>query len=198
MFDIIMVQTKGSVNALMKVFHPLISRLLLKLSILQIKYCLQLINWLFILSPHCKQNVCAFIVSAYSSNWLRLNKPFNPLLGETFEYEIEDQGIKVVFEQVSHHPPVSAWHAESPHFILHGTICPKLRFWGKSIEIKPDGTITLKLKSKPDVYTWKSVNCCIHNIIIGKLWFEQVFNLSFWQILFLSFFSFYVFFYKVG
>ena len=123
-----------------------------------------------------KQNVCAFIVSAYSSNWLRLNKPFNPLLGETFEYEIEEQGIKVVLEQVCHHPPVSAWYAESPHFVLHGTICPKLKFWGKSIEIKPDGTITLKLKSKPDVYTWKSVNCCIHNIIIGKLWFEQVFT----------------------
>jgi hypothetical protein len=119
------------------------------------------------------ENVCAFIVSAYSSNWLRLNKPFNPLLGETYEYEIEELGIRVLLEQVSHHPPVSAWHAESNHFVLHGTICPKLKFWGKSIEVKPEGTITLKLKSKNDVFTWKSVNCCVHNIIVGKLWFEE-------------------------
>ncbi|CAG2166837.1 unnamed protein product, partial [Oppiella nova] len=117
--------------------------------------------------------VCAFIVSAYSSNWLRLNKPFNPLLGETYEYELPELNIKVVFEQVSHHPPVSAWHAESDHFVLHGTINPKLKFWGKSIEIAPEGTVTLKLKSRPDVYTWKSVNCCVHNIIVGKLWFEE-------------------------
>ncbi|CAG2121445.1 unnamed protein product, partial [Medioppia subpectinata] len=116
---------------------------------------------------------CAFIVSAYSSNWLRLNKPFNPLLGETYEYELPELNIKVVFEQVSHHPPVSAWHAEGDHFILHGTINPKLKFWGKSIEVTPEGTITLKLKHRPDVYTWKSVNCCVHNIIVGKLWFEE-------------------------
>ncbi|XP_054157908.1 oxysterol-binding protein-related protein 1-like [Oppia nitens] len=117
--------------------------------------------------------VCAFIVSSYSSNWLRLNKPFNPLLGETYEYDLPELGLRVLFEQVSHHPPISAWHAESDHFILHGTINPKLKFWGKSIEVSPEGTITLKLKNKPDVYTWKSVNCCVHNIIVGKLWFEQ-------------------------
>jgi hypothetical protein len=116
-------------------------------------------------------------VSAYSSNWLRLNKPFNPLLGETYEYEMEELGIRVLLEQVSHHPPVSAWHAESNHFTLHGTICPKLKFWGKSIEVKPEGTITLKLKSNNDVFTWKSVNCCVHNIIVGKLWFEEVLQL---------------------
>ncbi|KAH9415759.1 Oxysterol-binding protein- protein 1 [Dermatophagoides pteronyssinus] len=119
------------------------------------------------------ENICAYIVSAYSSNWLRLNKPFNPLLGETFEYEIESSQTKIVCEQVSHHPPISAWHAESPHFILRGTSAPKLRFWGKSIEVKPEGTATLELKSRGEIYTWKSVNCCVHNIIVGKIWFEQ-------------------------
>lgn len=118
--------------------------------------------------------MCAFIVSAYSSNYLRLNKPFNPLLGETFEFEIESSQTRVVYEQVSHHPPVSAWHAESPHYVMHGTINPKLRFWGKSIEVKPEGCITLVLKKTNEVYTWKSVNCCVHNIIVGKIWFEQV------------------------
>ena len=43
----------------------------------------------------------------------RFWKPFNPLLGETFEFINKEQGYAVVCEQVSHHPPVSALHAES-------------------------------------------------------------------------------------
>lgn len=57
----------------------------------------------------------------------------------------EDLGFKVMCEQVSHHPPVSAFHAESPIFTLHGSVSPKIRFWGKSIEITPKGTLTLHL-----------------------------------------------------
>lgn len=103
-----------------------------------------------------------------------MNKPFNPLLGETYELVRDDLGFRVVCEQVSHHPPVSAWQAESDHFRISGSVYPRLKFWGKSIEIKPEGTTTLELKSKNEFYTWKNVNCCVHNIIVGKLWFEQV------------------------
>ncbi len=81
---------------------------------------------------------------------------------------------RIVLEQVSHHPPISAWHAESPHFVMRGSINPRLRFWGKSIEVKPEGSLELTLKRSEETYTWKSVNCCVHNIIVGKLWFEQV------------------------
>lgn len=24
-----------------------------------------------------------------------------------------------------------------------------------------------------EAYTWTNVNCCVHNIIVGKLWMEQ-------------------------
>ena len=24
-----------------------------------------------------------------------------------------------------------------------------------------------------ETYTWSNVNCCVHNIIVGKLWIEQ-------------------------
>jgi len=33
------------------------------------------------------QLVTAFAISATASNWDRLSKPFNPLLGETYELE---------------------------------------------------------------------------------------------------------------
>mmetsp|Transcript_41757 Transcript_41757/g.40109 ORF Transcript_41757/g.40109 Transcript_41757/m.40109 type:complete len:81 (-) Transcript_41757:372-614(-) len=44
------------------------------------------------------------INTAYEKSQL---KPFNPLLGETYEY-VTDK-FEFLCEQVSHHPPVSAW-----------------------------------------------------------------------------------------
>ncbi|XP_030386161.1 oxysterol-binding protein-related protein 2 isoform X2 [Scaptodrosophila lebanonensis] len=116
-------------------------------------------------------HVAAFAVSALASNWDRLGKPFNPLLGET--YELQRDGYRIVCEQVSHHPPVSAFHAESPDFKFHGSINPKLKFWGKSVEIQPKGVVTLEFPKWNEAYTWTNVNCCVHNIIVGKLWIEQ-------------------------
>lgn len=55
--------------------------------------------------------VTVFVMSNYSSTNNRLSKPFNPLLGETFEYVNEK--VKIISEQVSHHPPVSATYALS-------------------------------------------------------------------------------------
>lgn len=53
--------------------------------------------------------------------------------------------FRIVCEQVSHHPPVSAFHADGEDFVFHGTIQPKLKFWGTSIEIHPKGYVTVEL-----------------------------------------------------
>uniref|UniRef100_A0A8C1ALY8 Oxysterol-binding protein n=1 Tax=Cyprinus carpio carpio TaxID=630221 RepID=A0A8C1ALY8_CYPCA len=119
--------------------------------------------------------VAAFAVSAVASQWDRTGKPFNPLLGETYELTREDQGFRLISEQVSHHPPISAFHTESlaGDFVFHGSIYPKLKFWGKSVEAEPKGTITLELHKHKEAYTWTNPFCCVHNIILGKLWIEQ-------------------------
>ncbi|CAG9855398.1 unnamed protein product [Phyllotreta striolata] len=122
------------------------------------------------------QYVIGFAVSALASNWERLGKPFNPLLGET--YELERKEFKIICEQVSHHPPVSAFHAESGDWIFHGSIHPKLKFWGKSVEIQPKGTVTVEFPKLNEAYSWTNVQCCVHNIIVGKLWMEQVGNME--------------------
>lgn len=115
--------------------------------------------------------VAAFAVSALASNWERLGKPFNPLLGETFELEREE--FRIICEQVSHHPPVSAFHADSKDWQFHGSVHPKLKFWGKSVEIQPKGIVTVELPKWGEAYSWSNVNCCVHNIIVGRLWMEQ-------------------------
>nr|XP_014337943.1 PREDICTED: LOW QUALITY PROTEIN: oxysterol-binding protein-related protein 1-like [Bos mutus] len=126
------------------------------------------------------QCVAAFAVSAVASQWERTGKPFNPLLGETYELVRDDLGFRLISEQVSHHPPISAFHAEGLNndFIFHGSIYPKLKFWGKSIEAKPKGTITLELLEHNEAYTWTNPTCCVHNIIVGKLWIEQYGNVE--------------------
>eukprot|EP00798_Chlamydomonas_sp_ICE-L_P026418 gene26418-17517_t len=40
-------------------------------------------------------------------------KPFNPLLGETWQAAHSD-GSQIFMEQISHHPPISAFHIEGP------------------------------------------------------------------------------------
>ncbi|KAG2433146.1 hypothetical protein HYH02_012847 [Chlamydomonas schloesseri] len=44
------------------------------------------------------------------ANW---RKPFNPILGETWQAALSD-GTTMFMEQISHHPPVSAFHMEGP------------------------------------------------------------------------------------
>ncbi|XP_041861833.1 oxysterol-binding protein-related protein 1 isoform X2 [Melanotaenia boesemani] len=124
--------------------------------------------------------VAAFAVSAVASQWERTGKPFNPLLGETYELVREDLGFKLISEQVSHHPPVSAFHAEGlkQDFVFHGSIYPKLKFWGKSVEAEPKGIITLELPKHNEAYTWTNPTCCVHNIIVGQLWIEQYGNVE--------------------
>lgn len=61
-----------------------------------------------------------------------------------------DLGMRIVCEQVSHHPPVSAFHVESDLFVFHGSVHPKIKFWGKSVDITPKGLVTLILKR----YAW--------------------------------------------
>uniref|UniRef100_A0A671UK67 Oxysterol-binding protein n=1 Tax=Sparus aurata TaxID=8175 RepID=A0A671UK67_SPAAU len=122
--------------------------------------------------------VAAFAVSAVASQWERTGKPFNPLLGETYELVRDDLGFRLISEQVSHHPPVSAFHAEGleQDFVFHGSIYPKLKFWGKSVEADPKGIITLELHN--EAYTWTNPTCCVHNIIVGQLWIEQYGNVE--------------------
>uniref|UniRef100_A0AAY4CQZ0 Oxysterol-binding protein n=1 Tax=Denticeps clupeoides TaxID=299321 RepID=A0AAY4CQZ0_9TELE len=124
--------------------------------------------------------IASFAVSAVASQWERTGKPFNPLLGETFEVVRDDLGFRWMSEQVSHHPPVSAFHAEGVNsdFVFHGSIYPKLKFWGKSVEAEPKGIITLELPKHNEAYTWTNPTCCVHNIIVGQLWIEQYGNVE--------------------
>ncbi|XP_077175706.1 oxysterol-binding protein-related protein 6 isoform X3 [Paroedura picta] len=118
--------------------------------------------------------VAAFATSGYASTYYRAgSKPFNPVLGETYETIREDKGFRFFAEQVSHHPPISACHCESKNFVFWQDIRWKNKFWGKSMEILPIGTLNVTLPKYGDCYVWNKVTTCIHNILSGRRWIEH-------------------------
>uniref|UniRef100_A0A3Q2ZG84 Oxysterol-binding protein n=1 Tax=Kryptolebias marmoratus TaxID=37003 RepID=A0A3Q2ZG84_KRYMA len=119
--------------------------------------------------------VAAFCVSAYSTTVYRTGKPFNPLLGETFELDRQrESGYRSLCEQVSHHPPAAAHHVISERgWTLRQEITVASKFRGKYLSIMPLGTIHAVFGKGNHHYTWKKVTTTVHNIIVGKLWIDQ-------------------------
>uniref|UniRef100_A0A3P9I717 Oxysterol-binding protein n=1 Tax=Oryzias latipes TaxID=8090 RepID=A0A3P9I717_ORYLA len=118
--------------------------------------------------------VATFAISAYTSTYCRAgSKPFNPVLGETYECDRPEKGFRFIAEQVSHHPPVSACHADSKNFKFWQDVRWKNKFWGKSMEIVPIGTTHVTLPAFGDHYEWNKVTSCIHNILSGQRWIEH-------------------------
>lgn len=124
--------------------------------------------------------VAAFAASEYASTIDRIAKPFNPLLGETFEYCRPDQNFRLISEQVSHHPPISACHAESIKWDYFGENAVDSQFRGRSFDfkhlgkmfcvIRPDEGAVSKSGEKMDheLYSWKKVNTSVVGIIMGN------------------------------
>uniref|UniRef100_A0A8C1XKH6 Oxysterol-binding protein n=1 Tax=Cyprinus carpio TaxID=7962 RepID=A0A8C1XKH6_CYPCA len=123
--------------------------------------------------------IATFAVSGYASSHYRAGgKPFNPVLGETYECDRPDKGFCFVAEQVSHHPPISACHAESKNYIFWQDVRWRNKFWGKSMEIVPVGTTHVVLPGFGDHYEWNKVTSCIHNILSGQRWIEHYGEIS--------------------
>lgn len=114
-------------------------------------------------------------MSAYSTTSDRVAKPFNPLLGETYECDRSaDMGWKLISEQVSHHPPVLAQHCESKN----GWKCAQeiqlsSKFNLKHITAIPITFSRIEFPSTRTSFTFNRPITSVHNLIIGKLYVEQ-------------------------
>ncbi|KAK2893248.1 oxysterol-binding protein-related protein 7-like isoform X1 [Channa argus] len=118
--------------------------------------------------------VGAFSISGYAwASWRNRYKPFNPVLGETYESHREDRGFHYTSEQVSHHPPISACHAESENFTFWQDQRWKNKFWGKSVEIISSGPVNVALPRYGDHYEWNKAVTCIHNVLSQQRWLEH-------------------------
>ena len=110
-----------------------------------------------------------FAVSSYSTTSNRTGKPFNPLLGETYECDrMDDLGWKCINEQVGHHPPMMASYCQGHGWVSWREFGMSSKFRGKYLQVTPQDFNCLEIGN--NIYTWKKVDTCVHNIIVGKLW----------------------------
>ncbi|CAN7113314.1 unnamed protein product [Brassica rapa subsp. narinosa] len=116
----------------------------------------------------------------YASSWAisvyfafqRTWKPFNPILGETYEMA-NYNGVNFISEQVSHHPPMSAGHAENEHFTYDCTSKLKTKFLGNSIDVYPVGRTRVTLKRDGVVLDLVPPLTKVHNLIFGRTWVDS-------------------------
>lgn len=122
--------------------------------------------------------VCAFALSPYAAN-NRTWKPFNPVLGETFELHVDGEdgvggkGVRYIAEQVSHHPPIAVAHGENASWTYDITAGTKTTFLGNSIEINCVGRTRILLRSTGEVYTILPPISKVQNLFVGGAWIDN-------------------------
>ncbi|MDP2437360.1 MAG: OSBP family protein, partial [archaeon] len=110
-----------------------------------------------------------FAVVAYSCN-VRTQKPFNPYLGETYQYD--DGNVRFFAEQVSHHPPIGACVLDASQFTFFQDMCVQTKFGGNNLDVTPSGEWHVVFKNNGNHFTWKGQKTVVNSIIIGTMWID--------------------------
>ena len=119
----------------------------------------------------------AFAISSLSAARVKersIRKPFNPMLGETFELVREDRQFRFVAEKVSHRPLQLAMHADGTNWSFSQSPKPSQKFWGKSSEILTDGKVRISLHTVSEHYSWNHPTTFLRNILAGEKYVEPV------------------------
>jgi len=123
--------------------------------------------------------VASFTLSTFACAIQRVSKPFNPLLGETYEYCDHNRGINFFGEQVSHHPPITGGHLETEHFLLIVNHKVETRFTGNAIEVEPLSFTSITLKATGTTYTYRGIKSTLYNVLVGgPMWLDMYGEIS--------------------
>ena len=101
--------------------------------------------------------ISAFLIGELFLNLGRSLKPFNPIIGETYEFFDNEKKFRFYSEQVSHKPQVNAYIAETPEFAYYGDTLNSTSF--KIFK----GSIELIFKNKSHVHLKKTGDHYIFN-----------------------------------
>ncbi|KAH6713092.1 Oxysterol-binding protein-domain-containing protein [Leptodontidium sp. MPI-SDFR-AT-0119] len=133
-------------------------------------------------------HVTAFAVSQFSTNRAKeraIRKPFNPMLGETYELVRSESdipgGFRVLVEKVSHRPVRMACQADSARWSLSQSPAPTQKFWGKSAELITEGRVRLVLRlpdGGDEFYSWNVATVFLRNVVVGEKYVEPVGNMT--------------------
>ncbi|KAJ2444265.1 hypothetical protein IWW46_002109 [Coemansia sp. RSA 2440] len=157
-------------------------------------------------SADCMLFVAGFAMSNYASTFGHIAKPFNLLLGETFEYVCHDKHYCALSEQVKHYPLISACWVEGKNYVYHADTNIKSKFNSGSLTVVPTGVCHVELKLPlafldhddkknagaacqlpcineaegyfTEHYTWNKLTTNVNGIMIANFWIEHVGDLD--------------------
>lgn len=110
--------------------------------------------------------VSVYATSMFTNLAKSCAKPFNPMLGETFE--LVNPKFTFLAEQVSHHPPVTAWQCVGKAgYKVWSNSHAKTKFTGKSISVVQMYKKYMELLPFNETYEVSAPEVSIHNLIIG-------------------------------
>ena len=117
--------------------------------------------------------VAAMVISGLHLN-TACKKPFNPLLGETYDAVFED-GTTIHNEQTSHHPPVSSWEVIPPSqkWKFHGTAKWSGYFAGNQVQGGQLGMNYLTFSNGYEV-NWELPGICVSGVLTGNRILDHV------------------------
>ncbi|TGZ83669.1 hypothetical protein EX30DRAFT_353664 [Ascodesmis nigricans] len=119
--------------------------------------------------------LAAFAISGFSNTRAKersIRKPFNPLLGETYELVREDRQFRFLAEKICHRPVVMAIHASSPNWQFCQSPQPTQKFWGKSAELNTYGRVRISFNNSGDMFSYAPATSFLRNIIAGEKYAE--------------------------
>ena len=98
--------------------------------------------------------ISAFLIGEIFLNLGRSLKPFNPIIGETYEYFDNEKKFRFYSEQVSHKPQINAYIAETPEFAYYGDTLnsTSFKFFKGSIELSFKNKAHIHFKKTGDHY----------------------------------------------
>jgi len=122
--------------------------------------------------------VVKFYLSGFYKKPKGLKKPFNPIIGEVFRcnwyHKDTDSRTFYIAEQVSHHPPISAFFVTNRKagFNICGTILAKSKFYGNSLSAIMAGNAKITLLTRGENYLVTLPYAHCKGLILGTLTME--------------------------
>uniref|UniRef100_A0A6I8PV96 Oxysterol-binding protein n=1 Tax=Xenopus tropicalis TaxID=8364 RepID=A0A6I8PV96_XENTR len=124
------------------------------------------------------KKVVKWYLSGFYKKPKGLKKPYNPILGETFRclwiHPRTSSKTFYISEQVSHHPPVSAFYVSNRKdgFCLSGSILAKSKFYGNSLSalLEGEGRLTFLNRGEDYLMTMPYAHC--KGILYGTMTLE--------------------------
>ncbi|XP_048010677.1 oxysterol-binding protein-related protein 8 isoform X3 [Megalobrama amblycephala] len=124
------------------------------------------------------KKVVKWYISGFYKKPKGLKKPYNPIIGETFRclwiHTRTNSKTFYIAEQVSHHPPVSAFYVSNRKdgFCLSGSILAKSKFYGNSLSAILDGEARLSFLNRGEDYVMNMPYAHCKGILYGTMTLE--------------------------